>query len=215
MSSRALLRHLPAVDLVRSFTPAPVVVPMPDDAEIDRVLAEGGFASRAETIDCGACGYRTCVEHAVAIHQANSSWDMCFPLQRPLLESKVEQLEEHRTLDELTGLWNRRMFAERLVDEVARFDRYETPVSLLMIDIDRFAAIQRASRGVRGRRDRRRRRPPSPLDPALTDLPLALRHGPFRDHPAGHAEDARLRRRGEAARRPSPRLAPEVGSRRV
>jgi diguanylate cyclase (GGDEF)-like protein len=142
VSSRALLRHLPEVDLVRSFTPHPVVVPVPDDAEVDVILAEGGFASREASIDCGACGYATCVEHAVAIFQANSSWEMCFPLQRSLLRRKVSQLEEHRTLDELTGLWNRRMFAERLVDEVARFDRYETPVSLLMVDIDRFARVR-------------------------------------------------------------------------
>lgn len=141
VSSRDLLRHLPDVDLVRSFKPRPVRVPVPDDAEIDRILAEGGFASRDEAIDCGACGYRTCVEHAVAIHQANSTWEVCLPLQRSLLAGRVEQLEENRTLDELTGLWNRRVFAERLVDEVARFDRYETPVSLLMVDIDRFVAF--------------------------------------------------------------------------
>lgn len=143
VSSRALLRYLPDVELVRSFTPHPVIVPVPDDAELDRILAEGGFTC-GTTIDCGACGYKTCVEHAVAIYQANSSWDMCFPLQRRLLESEVEQLAEHRTLDELTGLWNRRVFAERLVDEVARFDRYETPVSLLFVDIDRLTRLRDA-----------------------------------------------------------------------
>lgn len=142
VGSRVLLRHLPAIDVVRAFTASPVEVPEPSDAEVDRILAEGGFASHAETIDCGACGYKTCVEHAVAIFQANSTWDMCFPLQRRLLEGKVERLEEDRTLDESTGLWNRRIFAERLVDEMARFDRYETPVSLLMVDIDRFASVR-------------------------------------------------------------------------
>ncbi len=144
VSSRALLRHLPDVDTMRSFVARPVIVPVPSAEEIDRILAEGGFASREQVIDCGACGYETCVEQAVAIHQANSSWDTCFPLQRKILESRVEQLEEDRTLDELTGLWNRRMFAERLVDEVARFDRYGTDVSLLMVDIDHFAALREA-----------------------------------------------------------------------
>lgn len=141
VSSRMLLRHLPSVDLVRSFEPAAVRVPEPEDAELDRILADGGFASRADAIDCGACGYRTCVEHAIAIYQGNSTWDMCFPLQRTLLRSRVDELEVHETLDELTGLWNRRMFAERLVDEMARFDRYGVPVALLMIDIDGFAAV--------------------------------------------------------------------------
>ena len=39
------------------------VVQRPTDAEIDAMLAEGEFASRAEALDCGACGYSTCVEH--------------------------------------------------------------------------------------------------------------------------------------------------------
>jgi diguanylate cyclase (GGDEF)-like protein len=144
VSSRALLRSLPDVDLVRTFRARPVIVPVPDEEEIDRILADGGFATRAEVIDCGACGYRTCVEHTVAIYQGNSSWDMCFPLQRKLLSGMVERLSENQTLDELTGLWNHRMFAERLVDEVARYDRYAIPVSLLMIDVDGFAGVREA-----------------------------------------------------------------------
>jgi diguanylate cyclase (GGDEF)-like protein len=141
VSSRTLLRHLPSVDLVRSFEPAVLVMPVPTHDEIDHILTEGGFASRADTIDCGACGYRTCVEHAVAIFQGNSSWEMCFPLQRTRLASRVAQLSEHATLDELTGLWNRRMFGARLVDELARFDRFGIPVSLLMLDVDGLASV--------------------------------------------------------------------------
>lgn len=142
VSSRALLSSLPAVDLVRGFKSRPVVVPLPDDDEIDRILAEGGFSTRDDAIDCGACGYKTCAEHAVAIFQGNSTWDMCFPLQRSLLSSRVEYLEENETLDQLTGLWNRRMFVERLIDEVARYDRYGIPVSLMMVEVDQLAATR-------------------------------------------------------------------------
>jgi diguanylate cyclase (GGDEF)-like protein len=141
VSSRALLRHLPSVDLVRSFPARPLKVRVPSAGEVDSILAEGGFATRAETIDCGACGYKTCVEQAEAIWRGDSTWEMCFPLQKRLLAERVERLEAHSTLDELTGVWNRRMFAERLVDEVARFDRYRTPVSLLMVDIDGFSEM--------------------------------------------------------------------------
>lgn len=142
VSSEILLRHLPAVDVVRSFDARPVHVPNPTDEELDAILAEGGFASRSQTVDCGLCGYDTCVEHAVAVHEANSTWEMCFPLQRRLLEQKVEILGSDPVLDPVTGLWSRRIFAERLVDEMARFDRYETPVTLLMVDVDRFARIR-------------------------------------------------------------------------
>jgi len=127
-----------------------VHLPEAAEAEIDAILAAGEFASREEALDCGACGYSTCVEHAVAIHQGNSSWDMCFPLQRRRLERNASELAESATLDSLTSLWNRRVFAERLGEEVARHLRYGTPVSLLMMDLDGFKKINDAFGHVAG-----------------------------------------------------------------
>jgi diguanylate cyclase (GGDEF)-like protein len=141
VSSRELLKHLPTVEVVRSFHPDPVCVPVPTDSEIDTILADAEFTSRSETIDCGACGYPTCVEHAIAIFQGNSSWEMCFPYQRRRLSRSVEALQESATLDSLTSLWNRRVFSDRLSEEIARHSRYGTPVSLLMLDLDGFKDI--------------------------------------------------------------------------
>jgi PAS domain S-box-containing protein len=45
------------------------------------------------------------------------------------------------TTDSLTGLANHRVFYERLEQELARAERYGTPVSLLMIDIDDFKEL--------------------------------------------------------------------------
>ena len=39
-------------------------MPAGSDEEIDLVLKAGEFESRAEVIDCGACGYPTCAEFA-------------------------------------------------------------------------------------------------------------------------------------------------------
>ena len=80
-----LLSALPAIELRRSFSPAPVLSRVPSAEEIDAVLAEGEFFSRAEVLDCGACGHPTCVAHAAAVCLGDSSWDLCFPLQRKLL----------------------------------------------------------------------------------------------------------------------------------
>ena len=44
-------------------------------------------------------------------------------------------------LDALTGLHNRRLFHEVLGREVARASRYERPLALLVLDLDRFKAI--------------------------------------------------------------------------
>ena len=51
---------------------------------------------------------------------------------------KLEQLALH---DPLTGLANRRKFAERFNHEIERAARIPSPLSLLMIDIDHFKAV--------------------------------------------------------------------------
>lgn len=141
VSSRALLSHLPSVSLRRSFAAEPFIAPVPSEAEVDAVLAEGEIASRSAALDCGACGYDTCVEHAVAIVQGNSNWGMCFPLQRDRLSRHIRELSESATIDSLTGLWNRRAFSERLQAELSRAARYGGDVSLLMVDVDEFKGV--------------------------------------------------------------------------
>lgn len=48
------------------------------------------------------------------------------------------ELEQMVVIDELTGVYNYRFFAEKLADEKRRASRYRQPLSLLMIDIDWF-----------------------------------------------------------------------------
>ncbi|MDH4139836.1 MAG: diguanylate cyclase, partial [Coriobacteriia bacterium] len=139
--SRDLLAHLPPVEVVRSFKPSPMLVPVPTPEQVDAVLAEGDFANRSQTLDCGACGYGTCVEHAQAILAGLSTWEMCFPLQRRRMRETNEMLEQVATSDSLTGLLNRRGFDERLSEEVARGHRYGSPLSLMMMDIDGFKDV--------------------------------------------------------------------------
>lgn len=141
VSMRALLGVLPAIDTVRSFTATPLSVPTPTQLHIDEILAEGGFASREDAPDCGACGYLTCVEHAIAIYQGDSTWEMCFPLQRRRLRDAKRPHEALEALDPVTGLWNVRAFGERMALEIARYMRYKSPVSLVMMDIDAFGDV--------------------------------------------------------------------------
>ena len=141
VDTRSILGHLPRVELARAFVPAPVQERTFSEHEVDECLAEGEFPDRTHVLDCGACGYDTCVEHATAILAGDSSWDMCFPLQRTRLERSKAALEEFATVDALTGLWNRRVFSERLAGEFARYQRYGAPLALLMIDLDGFKEI--------------------------------------------------------------------------
>lgn len=51
------------------------------------------------------------------------------------------RIEAQATIDGLTGLANHRAFYDRLGQEIARGRRYGSPVSLLMLDIDDFKAL--------------------------------------------------------------------------
>jgi len=50
-------------------------------------------------------------------------------------------LRDQATHDSLTGLWNRRAILEMLQAEMARAERQEEPLSVLIADIDRFKAV--------------------------------------------------------------------------
>lgn len=141
VNTRTLLSALPSVELSRRFFPDPAPVREPTQEQIDEVLATGEFMSRDELIDCGACGRSTCVEQAVAIWMGNSTWDLCFPLQKKRLTREREHFSQKSLTDDLTGLVNRRAFDARLVEEVERGKRYQTPLSIVMVDLDGFKEI--------------------------------------------------------------------------
>jgi len=58
-----------------------------------------------------------------------------------LLGRKADELAERADTDALTGLYNARGFEARLSAEIARTARYRTPLSLLLIDLDRLKQI--------------------------------------------------------------------------
>jgi diguanylate cyclase (GGDEF)-like protein len=57
------------------------------------------------------------------------------------LESNTTRLKEFSFKDEVTSLYNRRFFGMRLEDEVSRYCRFNQPLSVVMLDIDGFKAV--------------------------------------------------------------------------
>jgi predicted signal transduction protein with EAL and GGDEF domain len=53
----------------------------------------------------------------------------------------ADQLEKLATIDSMTGIYNRRQFLALAEAEWARFQRYNRPLSMLMVDIDHFKAV--------------------------------------------------------------------------
>jgi len=57
------------------------------------------------------------------------------------LEAANKELAEKNTLDELTGLYNRRYYDQKVIAEHRRSRRNLTPLSLVVIDIDHFKKV--------------------------------------------------------------------------
>ena len=57
------------------------------------------------------------------------------------LEFTNARLKEFSFKDEVTGLYNRRFFSIRLEEEVSRYRRFNHPVSVVLLDLDGFKAI--------------------------------------------------------------------------
>ncbi len=57
------------------------------------------------------------------------------------LQKKMEEVADMATIDELTGLYNRRALFSRLAEEHSRAKRYDQSFSLLLIDIDDFKNV--------------------------------------------------------------------------
>lgn len=57
------------------------------EEEIRRILAQMGKQSPADELNCGACGYNTCREKAIAVSQGKAEISMCVPFMRERQES--------------------------------------------------------------------------------------------------------------------------------
>jgi signal transduction histidine kinase/iron only hydrogenase large subunit-like protein len=79
-------------DLSQSFVPNDKRIQRPSDEEIDRVLASMGKFSPRDHLNCGACGYDTCLEHAIAIVEGLAETEMCLPYTIEELHDSVQDL---------------------------------------------------------------------------------------------------------------------------
>ena len=64
----------------------------PSDDDLKEVLAAMGKVSDKDHLDCGACGYETCVEHAAAIRHGLAEIEMCLPYTIEKLHKSVNDL---------------------------------------------------------------------------------------------------------------------------
>ena len=90
-----------------STSPASIVADaqtMGDSAtpeELDDILHRMGKFRAEDLLNCGACGYDTCVDHAHAVYAGLADSDMCLPHTIEQLQAAYQELEEsHKSLEE-------------------------------------------------------------------------------------------------------------------
>ena len=80
------------IDLSRSFSASDRSMSRPSIEEIRPVLERMGKFSEKDYLDCAACGYESCVDHAVAIINGLAENEMCLPYTIEKLHNYIREL---------------------------------------------------------------------------------------------------------------------------
>jgi signal transduction histidine kinase/iron only hydrogenase large subunit-like protein len=100
------LNRFADLDLRRGYRANDQRIPVPDNAALTAIMHRMGKFSPVDELNCGACGYDTCLEHAIAIHKELAESEMCLPntidqLRVALTELKVSHEELATTQEAL------------------------------------------------------------------------------------------------------------------
>lgn len=87
-----LTDRLSHLDLSRRYEPDDQRMPTPSKEDLERVLKKMGKTNPEDELNCGACGYDTCIEHATAIIQGLAEHEMCLPNTIDQLNQAVNEL---------------------------------------------------------------------------------------------------------------------------
>ena len=93
---RSYLGTFRFLDLSRSFTADDQNIQAPDSKEITEILQRMGKFSPEDELNCGACGYETCREHAIAISKGMAESEMCLPFTIEKLHETIDKLHKSR-----------------------------------------------------------------------------------------------------------------------
>ncbi|MBS4013409.1 MAG: 4Fe-4S dicluster domain-containing protein [Bacteroidetes bacterium] len=82
------------LDLSQTFSPLDRRISDPEQEEIQQVLARMGKIKTSDYLNCGACGYETCYEHAISVVQGYAESEMCLPYTIEKLHKYVDDLND-------------------------------------------------------------------------------------------------------------------------
>ena len=86
------IRRYRGLDYSAAFQPQDRRMKLPNKEELKEVLGKMGKVKPEDELNCGACGYPTCIEHAVAIIRGIAESEMCLPYTIDRLKSTADEL---------------------------------------------------------------------------------------------------------------------------
>ena len=87
VDSKTVAQMLVDVDMEKNFVDRSAREPMPTEEQIRAILKETGKNRPEDELNCGACGYPTCREKAIAVFQKKAELNMCIPFMHAKSES--------------------------------------------------------------------------------------------------------------------------------
>lgn len=106
------VESLDSLDLSVSFTPDDRRFKRPPLSELREILASRNGSLQSEDLDCGACGYPTCLDYAAAVYRGLAENEMCLPYMIERLKKTAAELSE--SYRELVGTKQALIQSEKL-----------------------------------------------------------------------------------------------------
>jgi len=125
-------------DVTRALPGQDDPLPVPPSLPEGLATADPGSADDADTLLHSFSRMLAPIEQqAAALDRYATRLDAAYQE----LESTNARLKEFSFKDDVTGLYNRRFFSIRLEEEVSRYRRFNHPVSVVLLDLDSFKAV--------------------------------------------------------------------------
>nr|WP_250879989.1 [Fe-Fe] hydrogenase large subunit C-terminal domain-containing protein [Thermosipho sp. 1244] len=92
VSEKQLKKIYSKGDYFRNFEITPITYKIPSDNEINKILDKIGMLEHP--LNCGACGYDTCKDRAIAVYNNLLSWDDCVQYKIRQQEKLINEVNE-------------------------------------------------------------------------------------------------------------------------
>lgn len=106
-------------EMTHRYLSNPILTKQPIEEKIQEILMKMGKRKKIDELNCGACGYDSCRENAIAVYNQMSHVEMCIPNMRTRAERMINSLFKHTPnvviiLDEKLRIVEFNPMAERL-----------------------------------------------------------------------------------------------------